>query len=124
MTFRERLALALALASIGWGVVELLAWRHGPQKPAWAASLAPLRGAPLPPGQGVEVVLPAHLTREQRQRVLMELYWQFPAVRWSLAEQRSPRQGWVLAAPGVFAPGVQAVWTGDGWVLGRQASAP
>lgn len=121
--FRNRLAVGLAVALLAVGLVELSGLLQSPQQPAWVASLAPLSRAPLPAGEAVAVVLPPHLDHQQRQWVLMELYWQFPQVRWTLASDHGLRSLWLLTAPGAVLPG-HAVWQEGGWTLGRGEKSP
>lgn len=121
--FRNRLATGLAVALLAVGLGELSGWLKGPQKPVWLGNLAPLSRAPLPAGEAVTVVLPPHLHQQQKQWVLMELYWRFPQVRWTLAAEHGPRFFWCLAAPGTVPPG-HAVWQEGGWTLGRGEKSP
>ncbi len=123
VSFRNRLAIGLAAALLAVGLGELSGWLKGPQQPAWLAALAPLSKAPLPAGEAVTVVLPPHLDQQQKQWVLMELYWQFPQVRWTLATEHGPKSFWFLAAPGTVSPG-HAVWQEGGWTLGRGEKSP
>lgn len=123
VTFRNRLAVGLAVAFLAAGLVDLSGWLKGPQQPAWLASLAPLSRAPLPAGEAVAVVLPPHLDHQQKQWVLMELYWQFPQVRWALAPDHGAQSLWLLSAPGAVSPG-HAVWQEGGWTLGRGEKSP
>lgn len=123
MTFRERLSWVLVVVLLALGLGELLGWQKGPQQPPWATQLEVLKSAPLPCEEGVVVVLPSHLQQRQKQWVLMELYWQFPQVRWSLAGNNHAHDRWILVAPGAAWQG-RAVWQRDGWYLGRRAETP
>lgn len=123
VSFRNRLAIGLAAALLAVGLGELSGWLKGPQQPVWLGNLVPLSRAPLPAGEAVTVVLPPHLDQQQKQWVVMELYWQFPQVRWTLATDDGPKSFWLLAAPGAVSSG-HAVWQGGGWALGRGEKSP
>jgi hypothetical protein len=92
-----------------------------------AAGLACQPGAAFesspPRRRGCDGGLPPHLDQQQKQWVLMELYWQFPQVRWTLATEHGPKSFWFLAAPGTVSPG-HAVWQEGGWTLGRGEKSP
>ncbi|MFN3412948.1 MAG: hypothetical protein ACK42L_02680 [Thermoanaerobaculum sp.] len=123
MTSRNRLAIGLAVALLAVGLVELSGWFEGPQQPAWLPAIAPLSKAPLPAGEVVAVVFPPHLDPQRKQWVVMELYWQFPQVRWTLAPTHGPQPPWFLGAPGIVSPG-RTVWQEGGWCLKRGEKSP
>jgi hypothetical protein len=109
---RSTAALAAALLAVAfgaWSAIQLPRQRE----PRWAATLAPLAGAPLPPGTVVALAVPSGVVPERRGPLLFEAVWQRPDLHWVyLDDPRQARAACVLVAlPGAGPPaGWHELW--------------
>jgi hypothetical protein len=117
--------LTVTSLSIALGVHDGLPRRGGRlTAPRWSTHLAPLAGAPLPPGREVLLILPRDLSRFDAQRLFFETVWWRPWVRWKPVYAQLPSSGPTLAVlihPGTREgpPALPAPWREvwhSGWI--------
>ncbi len=89
--------------------------RNLPRSPAWAPTLAPLAGAPIPNGSTVGLVPPAGSSLSYARSLLLEAAWRRPDLFWvPLEELRLGLHASLVVTVGApeGVPGWHEVWHG------------
>ncbi len=124
------LALLTATVLLVMGLAVDLPSAGERHEPRWAVHLEPLCRAPLGTDRFVGLVLPPGVSKRDGQRLVMEVVWQRPLVRWRLVPDLEAAEGFdavVVLVPGDAAwnppAGWHRVWSG-GWAVLLQRDRP